>query len=112
MQDYTDVESGQQVAIPKFVRREMSDAFSSLFVMKPGVLEDLEYGLLTHVNSTTHGNKRMRRGAARLCGSLEQARNQAYALRVSSKIGRDPKLSIFPTTPNQYGPIELVQIDD
>ena len=109
MTDYIDTETNADVALPSYIKQELSDAFSSLFCLKRNTLTTADN--IFRCNSAKQGTRYQRRRAIRLSGSVERARNASYALSITSKVGRDPSLSIFaPATANQ-GPSEVIELE-
>ena len=109
MTDYVDVDSNSEVALPSYIKQELSDAFSSLFCLKRNTLTTADN--IFRCNSAKNGTRYQRRRAIRLSGSIDQARNASYALSVTSKVGRDPHLSVFAPAPAQQGPPEVVELE-
>ena len=107
--DYVDADSNADVALPSYIRQELSDAFSSLFCLKRDTLTTAPN--IFHCNSVKNGTNYQRRRAIRLSGSISQARNASFALSITSKVGRDPHISIFAPAPVQQGPPEVIEID-
>ena len=109
MTDYVDAETDADVALPSYIKQELSDAFSSLFCLKRNTLTTADN--IFRCNSAKQGTRYQRRRAIRLSGSVAQARNASYALSITSKVGRDPHLSIFAPVPAVQGPPEIIELE-
>ena len=107
--DYVDADTDADVALPNYIRQELSDAFSSLFCLKRNTLTTADN--VFRCNSAKNGTAYQRRRAIRLSGSITQARNASFALSITSKVGRDPHLSIFAPAQVPQGPPEVVELD-
>ena len=107
--DYVDADTNADVVLPTYIRQELSDAFSSLFCLKRNTLTTADN--IFRCNSAKNGTAYQRRRAIRPSGSITQARNASFALSITSKVGRDPHLSIFAPAQVPQGPPEVVELD-